>query len=169
MKLLFKNTTQLTEELYFEFLAFHESKENRKYTFTNVLFILLFLFCMFTTFQSNQINLFAIFSIGFIIFLGFRFVYPTYVVQKEKNSPKIQQEYTNTFYFYETYFVVHTVNQKTSYRYMQLHHVLQTEDCFYLYLDEHYAFIVKKDGFSVGTLDDFSTFLHKKLPFKYKK
>lgn len=120
MKLLFKNTTQLTEDLYFEFLSFHESKENRKYVFTNVLFILLFLFCMFTTFQNNQMNLFAIFTIGFIIFIGFRFVYPTYVVQREANSPKIQQEYTNTYYFYETYFVVNTVNNKTTYRYMRL-------------------------------------------------
>lgn len=167
MKLLFKNSTKLSADLYSDFLNFHQNKYNNKYIFINALSIILLLFCMFTTFQSNLMNLFVLFTIILMFFIGYRFLYPIYKVKQESESEKVQNEYVNNFYFYDNHFVVSNFSGKSSYKYFKLYRVFEDDTYFYLYIDENYAFILKKDGFKLGNYNDFSSFMHKKLPFKY--
>ena len=45
----------------------------------------------------------------------------------------------------------------------------ETEDKFYLYLDKTDAFILDKQGFEIGKVDDFREFIKRKCIFRYKK
>ena len=52
--------------------------------------------------------------------------------------------------------------------YWQLKRVFETEDKFYLYLDKTDAFILDKQGFEIGKVDDFREFIKRKCIFRYK-
>ena len=59
--------------------------------------------------------------------------------------------------------------ENTKIYYFKLYKVFETQDYFYLYLDEDTAFLVSKSGFKIGTPKDFSEFIKKKCIFKYSK
>ena len=48
MKILFKNKTKYTKDVYKKYLEFHQEKFGRKYTFTTIVIILLLSFCIIT-------------------------------------------------------------------------------------------------------------------------
>ena len=45
---------------------------------------------------------------------------------------------------------------------MRLFKVFETKDYFYLYIDDENAVLVSKNGFKLGTAEEFSEFIKKK-------
>ena len=43
-----------------------------------------------------------------------------------------------------------------------------TKDYYYFYLDRKYAFLINKNGFTLGNEKDFSNFIKTKCLFRYK-
>ena len=88
-----------------------------------------------------------------------------------KRFEKTQKQYkenkiTNCSYsFYKWYF---TLNDQTIY-YFKLYKVFETNDYFYLYVNDESAALVSKNGFKIGSAETFSEFIRKKCFFKYSK
>ena len=53
--------------------------------------------------------------------------------------------------------------------YLQIHKVFETEKYFFLYLDEKSSLILNKEGFDIGTAEEFSKFIKGKALLKYRK
>ena len=143
MKVLFKNKTKYTKEMYKEFLEFHEEKYGTTYYLYTIIFILAFVF--------------------------WRFYHPIKTVKKEIKSKKIEEEQEFTFKFYDKNFLLYGKKLNVKMYYWQLKRVFETEDKFYLYLDKTDAFILDKQGFEIGNVDDFREFIKRKCIFRYKK
>ena len=58
--------------------------------------------------------------------------------------------------------------QYSKVRYFKLYKIFETTDFFYLYIDKEHAFLIDKNGFTFGSAEEFSKFIHKKCLFKYK-
>ena len=99
-----------------------------------------------------------------LIFL-FRMYFPMKRYQKTKKQFSKNKETSISFTFYKFYF---SVGKKT-FPYMRLYKVFETKDYFYLYIDDENAVLVSKNGFKLGTAEEFSEFIKKKCFFKYKK
>lgn len=85
--------------------------------------------------------------------------------QDTKKKYSKNRESCFTFSFYNFYF---TINKNTFY-YFKLYKVYETKDYFYLYIDDENAAMVSKNGFKVGTAEEFSKFIKKKCLLKYSK
>ena len=59
--------------------------------------------------------------------------------------------------------------EKKVYPYLKLYKVFETQDYFYLYIDEEHAALVNKKGFKIGNVEAFTDFIKKKCLFKYSK
>ena len=68
MKILYKNKTKYTKEVYSKFLQFHQNKFGNKYTFSTVVTILLLCFCIITNLQYYHKSVAFILLIFLIIF-----------------------------------------------------------------------------------------------------
>ena len=53
--------------------------------------------------------------------------------------------------------------------YWKLYKIFENEDYFYLYLDKTHAFLLSKQGFDIGTPEEFREFIKKKCIFKFRK
>lgn len=163
MKPLFKNKTKYTTKNYEQFINFHNNKYNFKYISFTLLFLIMFIYCLIVNIQKNNMLFIVMFVLIIIIFLLFRLYLP---VQKYKKSQKICKSTKNppfTFLFYNYYF---TINGTRVY-YFKLHKIFETEEYFYLYVDDSNAAIISKKGFIIGNSLQFSEFMKKKCLFKY--
>lgn len=95
-----------------------------------------------------------------------RVFHPYFFVKKEANSSKIQKQLKNTYSFYDKYMEIKNDNNNIKLNYYKLYKVFETENCFYLYINSNYSFILEKTGFSIGNADDFNKFIKKKLWYK---
>lgn len=165
MQPIFKNVTKYNKKNYDQFVEFHNNKYGFSYNIYTIIMTILLVYCItFNVFQKDLPM--AILFLGLLVlFLLFRIYLP---VCKYQNT---QEKYTNikqndiTFSFYKYYF---TVNTKTVY-YFKLYRVFETEDYFYLYIDDENAAAVNKNGFKIGTSEEFTKFIKKKCLFKYSK
>ena len=112
----------------------------------NILFILLFLTMLILTFV-------------------FRMYLPVKRYQYTKKKLAKNKQTNFNFSFFKFHF---TVNKK-SILYFKLYKVFETKDYFYLYVNEESAVLVAKNGFKIGTAEEFSEFIKKKCLFKYSK
>lgn len=69
--------------------------------------------------------------------------------------------------FYADFFAVEFMGNETSYKYNGLN-VYKNGSCFYLMVNKFVGFIVKSDGFEVGTAEDFTEYLKEKSGEKFK-
>lgn len=169
MNSLFKNITTYSPELYQEFQSFHHNKYSFSYQFYTLFIMVLLLFCAIVNFSGNNMVLGLFFLLIFSCFIGWRFLYPSFLVRKESTSKKITTKMKNTFSFYKNY--IHIRNKEGAFRfyYYRLYRVFETKNYFYLYYNKNHSFVLSKDGFCLGTSEDFATFIHKKALFKYTK
>lgn len=165
MKPLFKNITKYTSKNYKEFAEFHSNKysfSNNSYT---LIMTILLLYCIIFNIKNGDFKLFFIFLLILIAFLIWRLYIPA------KRYKKMQEEYKKnnvrefTFSFYKNYF---TIDKKAFY-YFKLFKVFETNEYFYLYVNEDNAALINKKGFEIGTAEDFSDFIKKKCFFKYSR
>ena len=169
MKVLFKNKTKYNKEIYKEFLEFHQEKYGASYIFATVVPIILLIFCVIVQIQSRNFYLAILTTIIAILFAGWRFYDPIKTVKKEVQSKKIENEQEFIFKFYKKNFDIYSKKINSKIRYWQLHKIFETEEFFYLYKDKTHAFLLSKQGFEVGTSDEFAEFINRKCRFKFKK
>ena len=46
--------------------------------------------------------------------------------------------------------------------YWKIYKLFETDEFFYIYIDKNHAFLLKKDKFSIGNVDDFNIFLKRR-------
>lgn len=164
MNPLFKNTTKYTEKSYQQFVNFHSNKFNLSYNSYTIIMIILIIYCIFYSIVQKTFLLSLLFIAMLIGYIIIRIYIPIRNYTKTKDKYENKSSYF-TFNFYKFFFEI----DKTRVYYFKLHKVFETQDYFYLYLDEDTAFLVSKSGFKIGTPKDFSEFIKKKCMFKYSK
>ena len=73
------------------------------------------------------------------------------------------------FTFREDNFKLSGLQSNNIFPYIQITDAYETKDTFYLYFGEELCYIVSKEGFALGTPDDFSDFLKRKLNKHFHK
>lgn len=167
MKVLFKNHTQYTHQVYDDFLAFHHDKYHFRYQLYTFMVCLAFLFCLVLQVYYHYYSVAFLFCIGLTSFLLWRFLHPIHEVKKERESEKIQKEEKFTFRFFEKQVEVSNRKEYCKVSYGKIKHVFETPEYFYLYIDKTHSFLLAKNGFCVGSSEDFSLFIQRKCLFRY--
>lgn len=163
MKVLFKNTTKYTKENYNNFLEFHTNKYGKKELLKIILIGICILYILiFNIVYKNWLLVLGAILLGVIV----------YLIEKNKSEKQAKgrkkvKEFT--FYFYEKHIKIKYKRQFERLKYFRLHKIFETDEYFFLYLDEKNSLILSKDGFEIGTAREFSTFIKNKCPLKYKK
>lgn len=165
MKPLFKNVTKYNSKNYEQFIKFHGEKFNFSYNLYTIVMSILLIYCIILNIMQKNIPFVLLFLALLILIFLFRMYLPMKRYQKTKKQYSKNKETSISFIFYKFYF---TVGKKT-FPYMRLYKVFETKDYFYLYIDDENAVLVSKNGFRVGTAEEFSKFIKKKCFFKYKK
>ena len=166
MKILFKNKTKYTKEAYENFLIFHQKKYGTKYKISTAIIIILVLFCSLMNIKYGNQGIGVILLIIAIGILFYRFYNPIKKIEKESNSEKLQKEKEFTFSFYEHYMHVSGNGINAKVRYWKIRKAYEDKEYIYLYIDKEYAFLINKEGFSIGKCKDFIPFIKKKSLFK---
>lgn len=169
MKILFKNKTKYTKEIYKEFVEFHNKKYSFQYTLFNIFIIALLLFFIICQIKYEYYVLAIISCIVFTVFCLYRYFHPISVVKKELNGNTIKKEKSFTFKFYDKHFIIQDSSISNLVKYYKLRRCFETKDFFYLYIDKTHAFLINKENFSIGNSSDFSKFIRKKCFLRFKK
>lgn len=165
MKPLFKNVTKYNSKNYEQFIKFHGEKFNFSYNMYTAVMSILLIYCIILNIMQKNIPFVLLFLALLILIFLFRMYLPMKRYQKTKKQYSKNKETSISFIFYKFYF---TVGKKT-FPYMRLYKVFETKDYFYLYIDDENAVLISKNGFKMGTAEEFSEFIKKKCFFKYKK
>lgn len=168
LKILFKNTTKYSQQIYKKFLEFHKNKFNFSYTLYTAIVLIAIFFCLAMQVKYHNYNIAILLAISLSCFFLWRFLHPMSEVRKDFNSDKIQNEKEFTFNFYEKYFKIRDKNKYEIVKYRNLYKVFETTEFFYLYIDKTHAYLVSKSGFTKGTSLEFVNFIKKKCRFRFK-
>lgn len=163
MKILFKNTTKYTKENCNSFTKFHSRKYGKKELAKIILGTIFFLYL----FVVNMIYVNWIFFVALIIVGGIIYIVNNKKTEEKRNNKNKEKEYT--FYFYEKYIKIKYRRRFERLTYFQIYKIFETSEHFFLYLDEKSSLILNKKGFEIGTPKEFSKFIKRKCPFKYKE
>ena len=163
MKPLFKNITIYNSKNYRDFIKFHGEKFNFSYNAYTLVMLALILYCIILNIIQKNLLLFLLFLTMFTLMILFRIYFPHKRYQKTKKKFAKNKETKITIEFFKFYF---KVEQKV-FPYFKLYKVFETKEYFYLYIDEENAALVNKNGFDLGTVEEFTAFIKKKCLFKY--
>lgn len=163
MKILFKNTTKYDKENCNNFIMFHNNKYGRKELIQGILVALFAIYVLiFNIVYKNWA-----FIIILLLLCALVYLINKYKSEKNKNKKEKVKEFT--FYFYEKYIKIKYKRQFERVRYFEIKKVFETNENFFLYMDEKSSLILDKDKFEIGTSKEFSQFIRRKCPFKYSK
>ena len=165
MKSLFKNITIYNSKNYNQFIKFHGEKFNFSYNAYTLVLLALMLYCVVLNIIQKNLLLFLLFLAMFALTIVFRMYLPTKRYQKTKKKFAQSKQTSVTIDFFKFHFKI----EEKVYPYLKLYKVFETEDYFYLYVDEENAVLVSKNGFKLGTAEEFTEFIKKKCLFKYSK
>lgn len=161
MKVLFKNTTKYDKENCNNFIEFHNNKYGTKELLKAILTIICILYMLiFNIMNKNWYLILILIAIGILVY----FINTKKEEKKKKEKKKIKEF---TFYFYEKYIKIKYKRQFERMRYFEIKKVFETEENFFLYIDEKKSLILDKDGFEVGTSKEFSQFIRRKRLLRY--
>lgn len=162
MKILFKNTTKYTKENCDNFIEFHSNKYGKKELLKiGLVGICILYILIFNIIYKNWSLVLGALGIGIILYL-----FQQFKIEKNNKRKKKVKEYT--FYFYEKHIKIKCRRQFERLKYFQLYKIFETDEYFFLYLDEKSSLILNKSGFEVGTPKQFAKFIKGKCPFKYR-
>lgn len=167
MKVLFKNHTQYTHEVYNDFLNFHSDKYHFRYQLYTFVVCLAFIFCLALQAYYRHYAVALLFGIGLIAFLLWRIIHPVQEVKKEMESEKIQKEEKFTFRFFNKHIEVSNRKEYSKISYWKIKKVFETSQYFYLYIDKTHSFLLQKSGFCIGSSEEFTKFIRHKCIFRY--
>lgn len=163
MKVLFKNTTKYTKENCNNFIEFHTHKYGKKELIRMLLASLMLLYILiFNIAYQNWLLVLGLIALGIVIYLITNY-------RNEKKTKKKSKVKEFSFYFYERYIKIKHRREFERLTYFNLHKIFETDQYFYLYVDEKSSLILNKEGFEVGTPEEFAKFIKGKCPLKYKK
>lgn len=168
MNKLFINKTAYTEETYMDFVMFHNKTYNLSYLLYTLFWTILLALCSYLLFSTHNPLQGTVFILIIIAFLYYRIYRPKLTVRKELKSEKVSSNNTNTFIIYDKIFRIKNSNGSFDFRYFNLHRIFETQHYFYLYVDRENAFILSKEGFTLGTAKAFSKFIKNKCKLKYR-
>lgn len=165
MKILFKNTTIYTKEEMDRFQNFHINRNKRKYILwllsLNILFFILLILNLLYK------NWYAIGGIIFIVAIMYAYYFRINPkIMQKNNKQQLCREFT--FYFGEQYLEIKGIKENNKIFYYKFRRVYETKNNFYLYLDNQYSILINKNGFIIGSAEEFKKFIKKKLIFKYR-
>lgn len=129
---------------------------------------MLILFFIMLYVQYHHYGIALIFCACLTAFILWRYFHPIEEVRNDYQSEKVTNEHVFTFSFYDTYFKVFSEEEYSMIAYKDLYKVFETDAFFYLYLDHSHSLLLDKSGFKKGNSLEFSDFIKKKCPFKYK-
>lgn len=163
MKILFKNTTKYTKENCDNFVQFHSNKYGTRELIRLILVGVVILYMIiFNIIYKNWVLFLMVVLVGGIL----------YLIEKNRHKKKVKKRKEIkefTFYFYEKYIKIKYKREFERLKYFQLHKIFETDEYFFLYLDEKSSLILNKECFEIGTAKSFSKFIKNKCPLKYRK
>ena len=124
---------------------------------------ILLIYCIIFNIIEKNIQFALLFLALLVILLICRIYWPARRYQKTQKKYSTNKAENFEFCFYKHYF---TMNGKAVY-YFKLYKVFETNDYFYLYIDDEKAALLSKNGFKIGSASDFTNFIKKKCLFKY--
>lgn len=163
MKILFKNTTKYTKENCNNFLEFNTNKYGKK----ELLKMILFGICILYILIFNIVYKNWLLVLGTILLSGMIYLIEKKKSVKQQRNKNKEKEFT--FYFYEKHIKIKYRREFERLKYFQFHKIFETDEFFFLYLDDKKSLILSKNGFEIGNPKEFSKFIKNKCPFKYKK
>ncbi len=167
MEIIFRNTTTYNLEEYKKFLQFHNRKYNTRYYSYTLFIVLLLSFCIVLQFRYQNTTLGILFVLILLCFIFYRTFYPIFFVKKEANSKKITKQMTNTYVFYDKYVLIRNKSHTINLKYSKFYKIFETKNCFYLYLNKNYAFVLNKNNFDIGDKSQFYDFVKSKIWFNF--
>ena len=168
LKLLFKNTTTYSKDIYEQFLLFHQKKYHFSYTAYTVMVVAFILFAIILQVSYNNFSIAILLCCGFTAFILWRYFHPIAEISKDYNSEKIQKQKSYTFKFYDRFFIISDHCRYNKAKYYKLYKVFETPNFFYLYIDKTHAFLLDKTKFKINTSSNFSKFIKKKCWWCFK-
>lgn len=167
MKVLFKNITYYNKEKYNELLEFHKDKFGIKIIATTLAMIVFAIYIIIENIIHKNWKIFVlIIVLGVIAYLIEKIFHNS--KNKRNNNKKSENEKKYIYTFYKYFFKVKAGKKREIFFYFRLYKIFETEDEFYLYLDEDHSLIVSKTGFKMGNSKEFSKFIKRKCILKYK-
>jgi len=164
-KVLFKNITSYNNKNYAQFLKFHNDKYEFSYNSYTIIMSILLIYCVIINIKNKNILTTLLFILLLISFVLLRFYLPLRRLKKTKENIRKSSTSIHTFFFYYYYLKV----DKQIIYYFKLYKIFETKDYFYLYINQDYALMLDKNGFQIGTVENFRSFIKKKCLFKYKE
>ncbi len=160
-KTLFENTTFCSDVAAQDFCKFHSL---RRCLLRNSMFILLGVLSVVVGFIYNDSWLLRIVMIALGIYLV---VQPFLMLDRMKRAEvgfyKKARSREASYAFREEDFRISGIQSVTLYPYFQILSAYEDKKYFYLYYTEDRAYLVEKDGFTLGEANDFRKFLKEKL------
>lgn len=169
LKILFKNNTKYTKEIYNEFLEFHKNKFTFTYTLYTAIVMISIFFCIALQVKYHYFTIAIILCFALTAFFLWRFLHPISEVSKQLKSDVIQKEKKFTFIFCEKCFKIRSTVEEEYIKYRKLYKIYETDTFFYLYIDKTHSFLIDKSKFTKGTPIGFSNFIKKNYWWKYKR
>lgn len=167
IKPLFKNETIYTAEAYQKFLQFHEMKYGQKQRFKMLMMIILIVYLMLVNLRYENWALAILFVFIAIAYIFYKIKFQSREVEKEFKEFKIKKEEIFTFIFYKNYFKIKYDNKYDIRSYFKIYKINENEQYIYIYMDEMHSYLLDKQGFVQGDVDDFKKFLKKKCFYKF--
>ena len=169
MELLFKNITKSSKKIYDQFLDFHNKRYKKRDNIQKTFFIIAASYMIIFNIIHNEFRMVLIISLLAAIYLVGNNYQQKKVVKKEYKSDKVVKEKLIVYYFYDKKFEIELNNQKQEFKYYQIYRIHQDEYNIYLYTDKTHTFIIDKNGFEIGTMQEFRNFLRQKCKLRFKK
>lgn len=164
MKPKFENKTKYSLECYEAFNLYHM---NHRFISYGIIVLLTFLFVTsiynFIRYQERQFILYSVIYlvIGIANYLMNHIIVKVALKSAAKKYETLGSD-TNTYYFYEKEMKAKDSREEVTYSYHDIWKVKSNKKYIFLYIANNSAFIVDKNGFTKGTMDEFMTFIHEK-------
>ena len=88
--------------------------------------------------------------------------------KKRKSILKNKNAKEYIFYFYDNYMKIKNRSLSKKVWYYKFKKVYETEDYFFMYVDDREPWMLEKNGFVIGNSEKFAEFIKKKCIFRYK-
>lgn len=167
MKVLFENVTEYSKEEMRKFAEFHQKNNKLFALYLFVCILLLLVLVILNILNKNWELICLLLAIPVIAYIYNKF----FREKKEKARRKKIADKTFVFDFCSRLLTVHnkSTNEDTYVNYFEIKKVYETEYNFYLYMGMKNAYILNKECFTVGTLNNFRDFIKQKCMLKYRK
>ena len=110
VKVLFKNKTRYTYDLYAKYSVFHNETNFVMNNLYNAVMVCGILFLIVMQVIHHNYEIVTLFGILLTVFVAWRLFYPMFIGQREVTSDKIAKEKEYTFTFYDNYFTIEDEN-----------------------------------------------------------